>query len=456
MGAASHHLSAEELRGIALQVIPDAKERSGEIWGACPWHQESTPGGSFSYNPAKDAAGCFGCGNHGDLIEVFAAVHGLSNKDAFREFFGKYCPGALQRRSRSRARPLQMPREYKPVQAGWRPVPEVQPNERWVAKAGKLVSWCAGKLLENRDALAWLSARGIDQDLAQRFHLGWCPGERGGPIFRQRSAWGLPDKTYQGRVVRALRIQPGLTIPRYIDGRLFSVRIRTTSGQPKYDSLPLPDEAKSPNFLALSTSATSRHQAAVVVESELDALLVHQVAGDIVHAVALGSSGAKPRARTAEVLQECLAVLLALDFDQAGTGAASWWLGRFDNAVEWPVPSGKDPSEAYQAGVDLRSWILSGLPPVFAVLAKQSSKDEPPKDPAWLAQWTMEKNGIPAEIFPDGTVLFKGNGSATIRLQKMVADSQLVAALFQEFVARDRRVVHADEVKEFLRSVDQW
>jgi len=103
-------------------------------------------------------------------------------------------------------------------------------------------------------------------------------------------------------------------------------------------------------------------RAFVVVESELDAILLDQEAGDLAGAVAVGSSSAKPDEYAFNVLRSSLHILVALDFDAAGAKAWKWWRSNFPDCERWPVPKGKDPGEAYKAGVNLRAWIKAGLP----------------------------------------------------------------------------------------------
>jgi hypothetical protein len=74
---------------------------------------------------------------------------------------------------------------------------------------------------------------------------------------------------------------------------------------------------------------------------------------------------------------------VALDFDKPqwneqkqrmvapGAEACGWWSKTFpDTWKRWPVPEGKDPGEAFQAGIDLRKWASDGLPPALRVEIK--------------------------------------------------------------------------------------
>ena len=113
------------------------------------------------------------------------------------------------------------------------------------------------------------------------------------------------------------------------------------------------------------------HQAFVVVESELDEMMITRQAGSIVGTVGLGSAAIKPGATVFYILKKALRILVALDYDRAGQAAWKWWKENFENARQWPVPEGKDPGEAFQAGVDIKEWVRAGLPPVLTMDTNQ-------------------------------------------------------------------------------------
>ena len=101
---------------------------------------------------------------------------------------------------------------------------------------------------------------------------------------------------------------------------------------------------------------------AVVVEAELDAILLNQEAGDLVTSVALGSANVRPDTKTNKILKAAKHIIVALDADPAGA-RESWgfWIKTFSNAERWPVPGGKDPTEAFQAGIDIKAWVKGVL-----------------------------------------------------------------------------------------------
>jgi hypothetical protein len=67
------------------------------------------------------------------------------------------------------------------------------------------------------------------------------------------------------------------------------------------------------------------------------------------------------------MLKSAAVILNALDYDAAGKKAIGWWEERFvDYHRRWPVPEGKDPGDAFKAGVDMAAWIRAGLPEVWS------------------------------------------------------------------------------------------
>jgi hypothetical protein len=108
-------------------------------------------------------------------------------------------------------------------------------------------------------------------------------------------------------------------------------------------------------------------RSAVIVESELDAVMLAGIASDLAAVVALGSCTAKPGRELQAALADCAVVLVALDADRAGAEAMRWWRDALPRSKRWPVPIGKDPGEAFAAGVDIRQWIEAGLPRGFVL-----------------------------------------------------------------------------------------
>ena len=58
VGRALEWLGREGCLTVAEQLLTVLQHRGGELWAACPFHEERTPDNAFSYSPDKDAAYC--------------------------------------------------------------------------------------------------------------------------------------------------------------------------------------------------------------------------------------------------------------------------------------------------------------------------------------------------------------------------------------------------------------
>jgi hypothetical protein len=105
----------------------------------------------------------------------------------------------------------------------------------------------------------------------------------------------------------------------------------------------------------------------VIVESELDAMLIQQEAGDVVTTIALGSAQTRPDAVSHKILSNAKLILVALDTgttekrEKAGYREWLWCQKHFRQSRRWPTIKGKDPGEAYKNGVSIRDWVMVGI-----------------------------------------------------------------------------------------------
>jgi DNA primase len=227
-----------------------------------------------------------------------------------------------------------------------------KPDEKWREKASELVDDLQVNILDNPNLTVYrhLQERGLNSDTIQRSRLGWNPED----TYLKREEWGLepvPDRP------NGLWIPEGLVIPNFDkDGLPSGLAIRSfKKDRSKYynvagsSAAPLIIHRKGPNFLS-------------ICESFLDAWLIDQEAGDLVHSVALGTSGGKPDSSLG-LLTLCVSkMLISLDADPAGRKATEWWLENFRISIDWPVPFRKDPGEAFGNNPGLiRPWIETGI-----------------------------------------------------------------------------------------------
>ena len=349
--------------GINPKKVSSTK--GGEYHSPCPrcggtdrfhaWPEQYEGQGSFW---------CRNCDIGGDCIKFLMEYSDLSFRQA-AERTGK----KLEEQSRSGYTTPRPPQQKQQRQSKSREC--VLPADIWQQAAGDLLLKGQEQLLDNPEQLAYLAGRGLPIEAVKRYGLGWIGSAEKNCIFSSRKKWGLPRKE-SNKKPNALWIPRGILIPNIIDSRVDSLRIR----RPKRDRIPPLEDL---SYHVIPGGGTASHlyhsdqPAVVVVEAQLDGLLCHHVAGDIIGVLALGNSSSRPDERSMAVLQQSKLILVALDFDDNNAGGHAWnrWKADFDQAKRWPVPEGKDPGEAYAAGVDIRQWLQAGLPDVW-----RDSKDK--------------------------------------------------------------------------------
>lgn len=346
------------MSGILELVESHVKmKKAATTWGG-EWHGPCPDcGGTDRLRVWPDYKGrgsgfysCRGCGKAGDEIQFLRDFEGLGFREAC-ERLNREIPESAW---------LRTPKHAPPKAFDGREC--AAPEEIWKEKARKFTSWCFDQLFVRPQELKWLKTkRGLTEETVTRFGLGWNPGEDGKDIFRAREGWGLPElineKTGKRR---ALWLPVGLVIPWYEGRQIVRLRIRRhgdISFGPRYYVVP----GSGSETMAIPVMDREA-RIWVIVESELDGILIHQVAGDIVGAMAMGSVSTRPDVAATAMLRGAVCILNALDYDAAGEKYRTWWEEEFSQNRRWPAPEGKDPGEAWEAGVNLREWILAGLP----------------------------------------------------------------------------------------------
>ena len=393
-------LTAVRDKGIELKRV--ATTHGGEYAGPCPMC-----GGRdrFRVWPAKkDNQGggwwCRQCQKGGDLIQFFREADGMSYKEA--------CAAAgLDARQYSYPKP-NLP---KPEKERFKANTHERPAEKWLEHAGKFVETCHENLMDNDQVLQWLKTkRGINKDTAASFKLGLNSDQK---YFRPRSSWGLPEETNSktGKP-KMLWIPRGLVIPLMDGSNVLRIRVRRTKTDlrsdtdPRYYVVP----GSSPAIMCIGDN----RRAYMAIETELDAILAAQEAGDLIGAIGLGTSTAKPDQPTMANLIKSEIILVSLDYDAGGAKGVDWWLEQFNQAERWPVPVGKDPGDMAAAGVPIRQWILAGLPPAWHIgesglkSTEKNGADEKKIEETASPQPEAEKSSDPADALPESVAELYG------------------------------------------------
>ena len=323
--------------------------RSGARYvGRCPFHDERTP--SFSVDPVKKVYYCFGCQRGGDHIKFVretenldfaAAVETLADRYGVRLEYEQSSP-AEERRRAERGRLFRLLDDAAGFYARY----------LWESE-------------EAEPARAYLAERGIADETARDFRLGFAPsawdrvcaaalgkgfttaelGQAGlsgrgrrGPVDRFRGRLMFPLADVRGRVRGfGARQMPGGEPPKYLnspEGSLFH----------KTDILYGLDRAR---------GAIASEGRAIVVEGYTDVLALHQ-AGIANTVASMGT--ALTDAQVAELGRVCSRVSLAFDADAAGEAASlrGMALAREKGLAVRVValPPGRDPADVVLADRD--------------------------------------------------------------------------------------------------------
>jgi DNA primase len=310
----------------------------GEYAGPCPWC-----GGidRFRVWPERDRFWCRQCGRSGDSIQYLRTLRGMSYKEACN---------AVGVRPKAKGRGCG---EFIPPK--WAPRTTKEPTKTWRMKAGAFLEWTQKQLLANAGAeiVSWLhGVRGLTDQTIIKSGLGWNPKD----FWREREDWGLEESLSEEGRPKRLWLPKGLVIPYVTDDHVIRLRVRR------------PEPEDGPRYYLVPGSDTramilgGKSDFAMVLESELDASLVSQEVGDLVTVIALGNASSRPDKDAHNFLRGVRRILVALDTDDAGAKEAwRWWPQRYPNVTRWPGVGGKDPGEMFQSGVDIGTWIETGL-----------------------------------------------------------------------------------------------
>ncbi|MBW2149254.1 MAG: hypothetical protein JRI22_19805 [Deltaproteobacteria bacterium] len=299
---------------------------------------------------------CRHCNKSGDVIQYLREFKGMSYRDACI-FLGR-TPG--------RWRTLRHKRQAENYT--WMPKDRSRPPEQWQENAMQIVESAEQCLWSDEGSRMreWLAGRGLKEQSIKQALLGLILKDQ----WFERAHWGLPEEA-AGNGHKKLWIPEGLVIPCVSNRCVQRIRIRSSNPCQSGKYYIVPGSSSSPLVCATK-------ECMLVVESELDALLVNQEAGDLVGVVALGSAQVKPDNQTSEMLHRARIILVSLDNDESGAKTFwEWWVKNFPNTKRWPVIEGKDPSEAYQNGLDIRAWVLAGLP---FIECKETATSEPAEE----------------------------------------------------------------------------
>ena len=336
----------------------ELKKSGRSFTGRCPFHQEKTP--SFYVTPERGTFKCFGCQVGGDAITFVQRYFGKTFVDAVQDL-AREVGVDLEAAEDPGAREKQQLKEVTDLAF------EHFRSRLWDREVGRF-------------ARKYLEGRGVTEDVAKAFGLGWAPNTwqelvdlftrhgvlewafRAGLIQQRSSGNGYYD-VFRGRLMVPIRAPEGRPIA-------FGGRLLEGEDGPKYlNSKESRLYNKSDTLYGMDRAREEirKRKAAVLVEGYFDCIGMHQAG--VRHAVALCSTALTPGHLSLLGRNEAKEIILLLDGDQAGRKAverlAGPLLAQGVTAKVALLPEGEDPDTfARKSGADAAHALLAEAKPL--------------------------------------------------------------------------------------------
>jgi DNA primase len=369
-------------------------KRAGENWkGLCPFHTEKTP--SFTVNPKKGIFHCFGCKAGGDAFSFLRKQERLDFPEAVR---------ALAERAG-----VTLPAD----RAERAPDSRLDGLRAVMARAGQFfvdALWAPGDPGAEK-ARHYLAGRGVEDEVARRFGLGYAPegwdnllgfmrrhgiGEellsQAGLILPRQNATGFYDR-FRGRLMFSIRDAQGRVVA--FGGRALGPDEVKYINSPE---TPLYSKGQLLYALDLAKPSIRERNRAIVVEGYLDCLMAHQH-GFTETVAALGT--AFTAAQLGLLQRNAEEIVAVFDADAAGQKASArleemtsdtmdvqglaWTVSRtggFERSGYFPVkvailPPGHDPDSLLRAeGADAFRSRLEAARSILSFVMQQALSEE--------------------------------------------------------------------------------
>jgi len=289
------------------------KNRGGNFFGLCPFHNERTP--SFSVSSDKQMYYCFGCGAGGNVISFIMQLENYDFLDALKFLADKihYV--------------LPQPQQSQATEAKLRTRDILREIHKKAARF--YYETLQSDAEEAKIARNYLDARGINLKLRTSFGLGLSLANWDG-LYKnlQKHGFNLSDMVESGLIrtnprgrsydrFRGRLMFPILDVDSHVVG--FGGRVMDQN-EPKYLNSPeTPLFDKSRQLYGVHTARKAKQKDIVMVEGYMDVLSLHQAG----YSQAVGILGTALTAHHGRLLKRinCNSVTLLFDKDRAGVQA---------------------------------------------------------------------------------------------------------------------------------------
>jgi DNA primase len=305
----------------AVSVVNDyvrLEKRGGRYWGLCPFHHENT--GSFTVNPDLKWYHCFGCGKSGSVIDFVMEMDKLSFPEAVAQL--------------AKRMGIELVYEHTGHSAlgGAADTGKEKEREALFELYRRVAVSFHYFLLEKSEGAAakqYISSRGINSDMIDRFRMGYAPGNRAwlyrfltekgySPEFLSSSGLFFKDHPqsafFWDRLIFPIADRQGRTVA-------FGGRVLSGDG-PKYlnsGESGLYKKRETLYAIDLALPEIRKTREAYIAEGYMDVVALHQAG--ISNAVApLGTAFTDEQAKLLKRWAE--RIYLIFDTDEAGQNAA--------------------------------------------------------------------------------------------------------------------------------------
>lgn len=334
--------SEADIASVISEYVP-LKKKGRNYWGCCPFHHEKSA--SFSVTPDKGFFYCFGCQAGGNVFNFLMRIENVGFYDAVKLLAGKLhiALPEKEKSEKDRLREKEVAKVY-------------SVNEL----ARDFFHSCLTKTAYGKPALEYLSARGIDMKVIDRYKIGFAPQawDKLSTAFLERGV--DPDTLLKSGLSAARTTGGGGLYDRFRNRVMFpicDVRSRVVGfggrvldgSEPKYLNSPeTPVFNKKHVLYGFEHAYRAVREAgkAVVVEGYMD-LIAAQTAGYQNVVASLGTAFTPEQAKL--LLKHANEIIFAYDSDAAGQNATmraletAKTLGAAVKIIS--IPDGKDPDD---------------------------------------------------------------------------------------------------------------
>jgi DNA primase len=317
------------LVGHDTQLRHVSSTRGGEWAGACPFC------GGHDRLRVQVERGLWWCRQCSPTEHWADAIEYVQRRDAvdFVEAVMRLSNGAIGT-------------DFAPAKPAGRKPTALQSSD-WQPAAREVMQHCAAALWSDmplaRGALAWLNERGLNTDTLKAWSIGFNP---------------------QRRKIAGLWVENGVTIPYIAGAELYAINVRLPNAylrlNPKADKYRLVTGSRRVLF---GCDHLTGKPDVLITEGEFDALLAWQEAREHIDVLTMGAAKDLPAGTWLAYLLSGQRFYIATDTDEPGNAAAAKWAGLLgERGQRAAVPTGKDITEYWQSGGDVRAWVVGLLP----------------------------------------------------------------------------------------------